>query len=165
MLPLVDWSVVSTALPLMASAAVLTLIGLLLNTSGLELALGVELDPNRALRSTGLANLLTGAIGGMSGHVAVSGTLLADRMGVRGRAAGLARAAALIAFLAVAGTLVSAMPVFVTGGLVTYLGVELFYAWAVVSRRKLPPGEEADHHDHKQDERDDRPFAEGELPP
>ncbi len=141
MLPLVDWSVVSTALPLMASAAVLTLIGLLLNTSGLELALGVELDPNRALRSTGLANLLTGAIGGMSGHVAVSGTLLADRMGVRGRAAGLARAAALIAFLAVAGTLVSAMPVFVTGGLVTYLGVELFYAWAVVSRRKLPLGE------------------------
>ncbi|MFM8910689.1 MAG: cyclic nucleotide-binding domain-containing protein, partial [Gemmatimonadota bacterium] len=116
-------------------------IGLLLNTSGLELALGVELDPNRALRSTGLANLLTGAIGGMSGHVAVSGTLLADRMGVTGRTAGLARAAALLAFLAVAGTLVSAMPVFVTGGLVTYLGGELFYAWAIVSRRKLPLGE------------------------
>ena len=141
MLPLIDWGVVGAALPLMASAAVLTLIGLLLNTSGLELALGVELDPNRALRSTGMANLLTGAIGGMSGHVAVSGTLLADRMGVSGRTAGVARAAALLAFLAVAGTLVSAMPVFVTGGLVAYLGGELFTAWAIVSRRKLPVGE------------------------
>lgn len=141
MLPLVDWSVVAAALPIMVSAAVLTLIGLLLNTSGLELALGVELDPNRALRSTGVANLLSGAVGGMSGHIGVAGTLLADRMGGSGRAVGLSRVAALLALLAVAGRLVTAMPVFVTGGIVTYLGGEMLYAWAVASRQKLPTNE------------------------
>ena len=141
MLPLVDWTVVGAALPIMASAAVLTIIGLLLNTSGLELALGVELDPNRALRSTGVANLVSGALGGMSGHIGVAGTLLADRMGGTGRAVGLSRVAALVTLLAIAGRLVTALPVFVTGGIVTYLGGEMLYAWAIASRRKLPTSE------------------------
>ena len=138
LLPLVEWGAVWQAAPAMVSAAVLALIGLLLNTSGLELALGVDLDPDEALRSNGIANLLAGAFGGMAGFVAVGGTMLAERIGVRTRAAGYARAIALLALLAVAGTLVAAMPVFVTGGLVMFLGIELLLTWAVASRRRLP---------------------------
>jgi sulfate permease, SulP family len=138
LLPLVVWSDVLRAAPAMASAAVLALLGILLNTSGLELALGVDLDPDEALRSSGLINLLLGGIGGMAGFVSVGGTMLAERIGIRGRSAGLARATVLLALLAVAGTLVAAMPVFLTGGLVMFLGIELLLSWAVASRRRLP---------------------------
>jgi len=125
LIPLIEWTEVLRATPAMLSAAVLALIGLLLNTSGLELALGVDLDPDEALRSNAIANLIAGAFGGMAGFVAVGGTVLAERIGVRSRAAGYARAVALLVLLAVAGPLVAAMPVFLSGGLVMFLGIEL----------------------------------------
>lgn len=138
LVPLIDWAEVARAVPVMASAAVLALLGLLLNTSGLELALGVDLDPDEALRSNGVANLIIGALGGMAGFVSVGGTMLAERIGIRGRSAGVARAGVLLALLAVAGPLVAGMPVFLTGGLVMFLGIELLLSWAVMSRRRLP---------------------------
>jgi SulP family sulfate permease len=88
-----DWSAVLQTTPAMISAALLTMIGLLLNTSGLELATGRDIEPNGELRSSGVANMLVGFLGGTSGFVGLGMTLLADKLGIHGRSAGIATAA------------------------------------------------------------------------
>ena len=141
MMLLVDWRQVLLVSPTTISAAALSMIGVLLNTSGLELATGKELDANAELRATGLANLLAGVVGGLSGFVALGNTLLAEKMGVRGRSAGLANAGVLALGLVFAQPLIASMPVFLTSGLVIFLGLELLYEWAIESRHRLPKEE------------------------
>lgn len=52
-LALADWGRVAAALPAMVSVAVLGMLGLLLNVSGIELAQGRDIDADAELRSTG----------------------------------------------------------------------------------------------------------------
>ncbi|CAO3353691.1 SLC26A/SulP transporter family protein [Azospirillum palustre] len=137
-LALADWGRVAAALPAMVSVAVLGMLGLLLNVSGIELAQGSDIDADAELRSTGAANLLAGALGGPSGYVGLGMTLLAGRMGATGRGAGLATAAVILGGLGVAGWLVSVTPVFLTAGLILFLGVELLQEWLIDARRRLP---------------------------
>ncbi|PWC46358.1 SLC26A/SulP transporter family protein [Azospirillum sp. TSA6c] len=137
-LALADWGRVAAALPAMVSVAVLGMLGLLLNVSGIELAQGRDIDADAELRGTGAANLLAGALGGPSGYVGLGMTLLAGRMGASGRGAGLATAAVILGGLFVAGWLVSVTPVFLTAGLILFLGVELLQEWLIEARRRLP---------------------------
>lgn len=133
-----DWSAVASVIPAMISAALLNMLGLLLNLSGLELAQGKEIDTNAELRTSGVANLLAGGLGGASGYVGLSVTLLADRIGATGRSAGVATAIVILAGVAWASSLAAAMPTFLSGGLMLFLGLELLLEWLVASRRTLP---------------------------
>lgn len=137
-LALADWGRVVEALPAMVSVAVLGMLGLLLNVSGIELAQGRDIDADAELRTTGAANLMAGALGGPSGYVGLGMTLLAGRMGATGRGAGLATAAVILGGLFVAGWLVSVTPVFLTAGLILFLGVELLMEWLIEARHRLP---------------------------
>lgn len=136
-----DWMVVAQAVPVMAAIAILNIIGLLLNTSGLEAASGREVDANAELRESGFANLLAGCFGGAAGYTGLSLTLLAARMQAATRLTGVAAGAILLVSLAFASTLAAAMPGFLAAGLMIFLGAELIYHWAIAARRKLPQGE------------------------
>ena len=126
------------ASPSILSAAALSMIGFLLNMSALELASGRDINANAELRTTGLANLLSGSLGGPSGYNGLSMSLLAQKMGLHGRGAGLATAAFMFAGLFVAQPLISHTPVFLTAGFVLYLGIELLGEWLIRTRRQLP---------------------------
>jgi sulfate permease, SulP family len=141
LLGLVDWPSVLMAVPSIVAVAALAIIGLLLNLSSLELATGRDIDVNAELRSSGTANLLSGSFGGPSGYVGLSITLLAEKLGARGRSAGLATAAVIALGLLMAGPLISHMPVFFAAGLVLFLGIGLLEQWLIASRRQLPLAE------------------------
>lgn len=134
----VDWHAVLFAGPTIVSIAALSMVGLLLNISGLELAVGRDIDVNAELRSSGIANLLSGAVGGPSGYVGLTMTVLAERTGVRGRGAGVATALAMLLGLAAAGGLIFQVPVFLTAGFVLFLGIGLLREWLLATRRELP---------------------------
>jgi SulP family sulfate permease len=136
-----DWMAVVQALPVMAAIAILNIIGLLLNTSGLEAASGREVDANAELRESGIANLLAGCFGGAAGYTGLSLTLLAAKMQAATRLTGVAAGGILLVSLPFAGTLAAAMPGFLAAGLMIFLGAELIYHWAIAARRKLPQGE------------------------
>ena len=59
----------------------MTVISLLFNISGLEVALHRDIDLNRELRTAGLANLIAGFVGGTIGYPVLSLTMLNQRIG------------------------------------------------------------------------------------
>ncbi|KQW31365.1 hypothetical protein ASE36_03660 [Rhizobium sp. Root274] len=136
-----DWGVVAHALPAIASVALLSMVGVLLNTSGLEVATRREIDADAELRIAGIANLLAGGLGGAPGFSGLSMTLLANRMGAHNRSVGIATAVVLLAMLPFAGQLAAAMPNFIAAGLMLTLGVELIHDWLWGARRQLPVSE------------------------
>ena len=133
-----DWAVVMQALPAIISVALLGMVGLLLNTSGLEVATRQEIDADAELRTTGMANLVAGGFGGAPGFTGLSMTLLANRMGAKARSVGVATALMLALMLPFAGELAGAMPTFIAAGLMIALGVELIHDWLWRTRRQLP---------------------------
>jgi SulP family sulfate permease len=109
----------------------------LFNTTGIEVATQREANLERELSVTGLANLLSGALGGYTGCVSVSRSLLNFNSGGSGRLSGLTVAAISALMLAFAPTLLGYMPKFVLGGLLIYLGADGLHKWIVQSRRRL----------------------------
>lgn len=141
MLGLVDWEAVLSVAPTIIAVAVISMIGLLLNLGGLELAVRRDIDINAELKSSGLANFLSGLIGGPVGFVALAFTILAERTGVHGRSAGIATGIAMILGLIVAGSFVFDIPVFLAAGFIFFIGLDMMLDWLVATRRKLPASE------------------------
>lgn len=109
----------------------------LFNTTGVEVATLREADLERELNVTGLANILCGALGGYTGCISVSRSILNFSAGGRGRLSGLTSAAISASMLIVAPALLGFMPKLVLGGLLVYLGSDTLHKWIVQSRRRL----------------------------
>ncbi len=136
-----DWLAVAQTLPAIASVVLLSMIGLLLNTSGLEVATRREIDANSEMRTAGLANIAVGLLGGPPGFSSLSMTMLANRMGARTRLVGLATTAVLVLMLPFASQLAGIMPIFIAAGLMMTLGFEMLQDWLWKSRRQLSSSE------------------------
>ncbi|MEM9784019.1 MAG: cyclic nucleotide-binding domain-containing protein, partial [Pseudomonadota bacterium] len=134
---------VAEAAPGILVVAILSLTAMLLNTGALELSTRAEIDPDRELRLTGATNLAMASVGAPPGYVSVSMTTIGLRMGVSGRLlASLVAAIAALA-LAFAEAITALVPVFVTTGLLAYLGLGFLHEWLVLAARRLPRGDVA----------------------
>lgn len=132
-----NWSVVFDQLGTMMTLMAITALSLLLVSSGLELATERELDLNRELQGTGIANILSGLGGGMVGSHAVT-TVLVHKMGVRSRLVGIFAAAVYVAVLLFGLYLLSFFPKPVLGALLLFIGLDLLTQWVYDSFFKLP---------------------------
>jgi sulfate permease, SulP family len=109
----------------------------LFNTAGIEVATYREANLERELNVTGAANMLAGALGGYTGCISVSRSVLNFNGGGSGRLSGLTVAAISALMLAMAPMLLGLMPKFVLGGLLIYLAADTLHKWIVESRRRL----------------------------
>ncbi|WP_228748110.1 SulP family inorganic anion transporter [Bradyrhizobium sp. BR 10289] len=96
-----------------------------------------EANLERELNVTGLANILTGLLGGYPGCSSISRSILNFSSGGRGRLSGLTVAALSLLMLAVAPELLGFIPKFVIGGLLLYLGADQLHRWIIESRKRL----------------------------
>ncbi|MBX3010401.1 MAG: SLC26A/SulP transporter family protein [Caldilineaceae bacterium] len=133
----VSWSVLLPQTGTFFALFLITIIDLLLVASGLELALQRNLDLNRELRVTGLANAATGFFGGFVSCLSTSRTLLAQKAGATGRLSGLVVAAVGFLMLLFGDPIVAYVPKAVLGGLLIYLGLSLLVQWLYESWYKL----------------------------
>ncbi len=131
------WHLVPDMLGNLIAVIFVTASSTLFNTTGIEVAAHREADLERELNITGLANILTGALGGYAGCISVSRSILNVTTGGTGRLSGLTVAAISVLMLAVAPELLGYMPKFVLGGLLIYLGADQLHKWIVESRRRL----------------------------
>jgi SulP family sulfate permease len=109
----------------------------LFNTAGIEVAVHREANLERELNVTGVANMLSGALGGYTGCISVSRTVLNFKGGGSGRLSGLIVAAISVLMLTAAPMLLGYMPKFVLGGLLIYLAADQLHRWIIESRRRL----------------------------
>jgi SulP family sulfate permease len=134
----VNWPAIFARGGNLSTIAIIALISLLLNASGLELIARREVDLNRELRAAGIANLLAGLGGSSVGYMSLSLTALGYRMGSRSRLSSLT-SAALCGLTLLSGAAVAAyFPKPLLGGLLLYLGITFLMEWVYKSWFRLP---------------------------
>jgi SulP family sulfate permease len=134
----VDWSALRANAGNMAACTLLAGISVLLNATGLELATERDLDLDRELRVTGVANLVTGALGGVPGYLLLSESTLNHKAGADSRAAGLISAALCVAALVLGTTTIAYFPKPVLGGLLFFLGTSFLLETVYDAWFRLP---------------------------
>lgn len=138
---LIDWQLVLSHFPAMLTMAFVSTVSLLLNASGLELAVEHRIDLNRELRACGLGNLATGIVGGIVGFQALSYTVLGKQLGARGRWVGVATCLGIALVFLAGSQLISLLPRFMLGGVLAFLGLQLLGDWLVDTRTRIPRSE------------------------
>jgi SulP family sulfate permease len=137
-LALIDWATVWQQLPGMLTVALITVVGMLLNMSGIELAAGEEIDMNGEFVAGGAANCLAGLGGCFPGYPAISLSLLGLRAGASSRLTGIVTALIVGGVLFIGGGLLEYFPKALLGGMLLLLGLSLVYDWIVAGCRRLP---------------------------
>ncbi len=130
------WAILR-ATPTIMVVALLTILGTLLNATGLELALNRDLDLEKDLRATGIANIVGALGGGMTGYQAIPGTVLGQRMGLASVLPGLSAAAGCLLIFIYGATLLSALPAGLFVAVISYLGLDLLITWLWIRRRQF----------------------------
>lgn len=139
MLAQADYRAILGEAPAILTLIGLALIGTILNASGIEVATGRAVDPNRELRGVGLANVIAGAAGGPPGYHIISETLLARQMlGVESRWIGVAVGLASGLVLLAGASVLEKLPVLVFAVVLLTLSLDLLYEWLWVERRRMP---------------------------
>src|SRR5580658_2022274 len=133
----VDWGVLGKEAPALATVAVIAIVSILFNATGLELETNADVDLDRELRAEGVANLVAPLGGGFLGYLSFNRTMLHVRLGGSGRLGGVTIACTSALVLAGGWRVIAAVPTFVLAGLLLGLGFRMFYRWLVVARRQL----------------------------
>jgi SulP family sulfate permease len=130
------WAILKAA-PTIAIVALLTILGTLLNATGLELALDRDLDLEKDLRATGIANIAGALGGGMTGYQTIPGTVLGERLGLGSVLPGLSAAAGCLLIFIYGATELSFLPAGLFVAVIAYLGVDLLITWLWFRRRQF----------------------------
>ena len=136
-LPADAWHHLLRQAPTFAAIVLVSVVALLLNASGLELATRSDFDINHELRGAGLANMASGLLGGAVGFHALSASLLGFRMGANSRIIGLAAAILCLVALLAGTSLLGYIPKAILGGLLLSMGAGLLIEWLYDGWRKL----------------------------
>ena len=134
----VNWSVIGHQIGSLFVVAIVGVIAILLNLTGIELATGQDVDLNRDLKAAGIANLFAGLGGSMVGWHTLSDSTLIYKMGARSRLVGFVLAAVCGIVLWLGGSLLLYFPNLVLGGLLLFLGLDFLVTWVYDSWFKLP---------------------------
>lgn len=123
------WDIIAQQFPSMISVVAISLLGLLLNTSGMEIEEKTPVSFETELKAAGLGNIGAGLVGGMAGYHFLSETLLARRMGLKSIVAALAIGASALMVVFVGADLVAVIPVGLMASVIMILGLDLAFDW------------------------------------
>ncbi len=134
---LIDWTALGGALPLVAAAVTVNIIGFFLNITGVELGARRDVDIAHEMNVTGSANIAVGVFGSGGVFLASGVTLLASRLRLQSRAVGIAVGA--ICFLAFffANAFIPYVPHFLTNGFILFIGLTMLEDWLFRTRKRL----------------------------
>ena len=130
-LPHIDWAVFAGQVPNLLILFTVTLVCVVMNLGGIEVAANVDLDWNREFRVTGWANALTGAGGAPPGCLIATTSIRNLLFGATTRLTGLFTALALAACLIAGDAVLGLFPVPLIGGVLLFLGLHMMEAWLI----------------------------------
>src|SRR5262245_25096598 len=129
MLGTVHWPAITSQLSAIGAAVTISVIGLLLNISGLQLARREDIDLNLELRAAGGAQLVAGLFGSPPGFQSLSLSTVVRHMGARTRLVGIAAGLVSGAAFFFGAEILSLIPRVVLGSMVCYLGLAFLAEW------------------------------------
>ncbi|SLN69587.1 putative transporter [Roseovarius litorisediminis] len=133
----IEWAAIASAAPTLIAVSGLTLLGALLNGTGIAMTLGAKFNSEQDMKATGLANVASATVAGLPGYVILGESILARRMGLRGQVPSLASAAGCLAALYFSADILAYMPAGLLVMAVAYLGFDLLATWLWESRNRL----------------------------
>ena len=136
-IPYIDWSSVAKQTPNLLILATITLICVVMNLSGIELAANCDLEWNREFRAAGWASTLAGFGGAPPGCLIALSSIRNALLGAMTRLTGVVTALALGSVLLVGDALLTFFPVPLISGVLFFLGLQMMDEWLVRSFRKL----------------------------
>lgn len=132
-----NWQAIGEQLPRIISIMLVTVMMLLLNSTGIELASRQDIDLNQELRAAGLGNILAGLGGGIIGfHGLGLSTLCSVKIGAKSRFVGIFAALVCVVIL-FSGGLAALIPKAVLGGMLVFLGLSFLVEWVYDAWFKL----------------------------
>jgi SulP family sulfate permease len=134
----VDWKLIAAHSGNMIAVAVIGLVALLLNASALELIAQKDVDLNRELISTGIANIAGGMLGSPVGYHYLGISALSFRMGISNRLVSLFGASVTALALLFGASLLSLIPKLIVGGLILFVGLSFLVEWLYDAWFQLP---------------------------
>lgn len=127
----IDWPAVANEVGILLVLMIVSAIVILLNAASVEIQTKSDLDLDNQLRSTGLANVLASAAGGLVGCITLSRTLLNWKAGADGRLSGMLAAVLSAGILFLGMSHLDCFPTPVLGAMLLYLGLNLMAEWVV----------------------------------
>lgn len=132
-----DWRAIFNQTGSIAAIIMLSMVSLLLNISGLELALKTDFELNHEFRTAGFANVFSSLLGGVIGYHGVSMTIINHRVGGRGRFAGILTGLFGLIVLFFGSSLLAYVPRPLLGGIIFFLGLDFLNDWIVEGYKKF----------------------------
>lgn len=134
----VNWRAILANIPAIVSLIMLSTVAVLLNASGLEVAVKKDVSFNRELRAAGLGNFIAGLAGSVIGYQTTSLSILGVKAGKGGRLMGIVASGTYLFVLFQGASFLSFVPRFITGGLIMYLGIYFLKEWVYDAWYRLP---------------------------
>ncbi|MDE0123819.1 MAG: SulP family inorganic anion transporter [Bryobacterales bacterium] len=134
----IDWGALTLQFPNIMTVVLVTLICVVMNTSGVDLSTNAGLDWNREFKSAGLASLLSGLGGGPPGCLLIAITTRSRIFKAETRVTGVVAALVVGLSLILGGEFLRVMPMPVIGGLLFVTGFVMLNEWLIKNRRRLP---------------------------
>lgn len=134
----VHWRNIVGQAATLATIPVLSAVALLLNATALEISMQCDADLNRELKAAGIANLFTGAAGGLIGYHKLGMSIINYRTGAASRLTGLIAALVCGFALFQGASLLTLFPRMVLGGVVLFLGLSFLVEWVWKAWFRLP---------------------------
>ena len=135
----VDWRLIVSQASNIAAVALISIVALLLNASALELIAQKDMDLDRELISTGIANIAGGLAGGSVGYHHLGVSSIALRMGIANRLVALFATLVLGLALLSGASVLSLIPKFIAGGLILFVGLSFLTEWLYDAWFQLAP--------------------------
>jgi SulP family sulfate permease len=129
MFGVVWWPAIAGQLSSIGAAVTISVISLLLNVSGLQIARREDIDLNQELRAAGSAQIVAGLLGSPPGFHTLSLSMIGRSMGAHSRMIGVTASLVIGAAFFFGADILSLMPRVALGGLVCYLGLAFLAEW------------------------------------
>lgn len=133
----VDWATFMTQIPNILTIALLSLMGMILNTNGIELGARQDIDMDRELCVEGTGNLLGGLGGGFAGYGTLSLSMLGPRNNIISRVIPVTAGLVCLSVLCFGAQALTFVPKPLLGGLLFLLGSFFMEEWIISGWKRL----------------------------
>jgi SulP family sulfate permease len=134
----VHWLVIFGQVGNIITILLVSVVTLLLNATGIEVAVEQDIDLNRELQAAGMANIAAGCGGGIPGFQGLALSVFSHKVGTNSRLVGLFISLVAAIALFSGAAILSYLPKLLLGGLLLFLGLDFLCKWVYDSWFQLP---------------------------